>query len=148
MNTLAGRYRLLAVVGRGGMGTVWRARDERLGRDVAVKILHTWVADDPRLRRRFDEEARTLAALQHPHVVRLYDVVQHEANPVLVLELVDGESVAALVAGGRRLPWDEASALCRPVAAALAYAHAHGVVHRDLSAANVLVEAASRRVVV
>jgi eukaryotic-like serine/threonine-protein kinase len=148
MDTLAGRYRLLAQVGRGGMGTVWRARDERLDRDVAVKVLHSWVADDPRLRRRFEEEARMLASLQHAHVVRLYDVARHDGNAVLVMELVDGDSVAALVERGRRLPWSEAARLCGPVAGALAYAHARGIVHRDLTAANVLVEAASGRVVV
>ena len=130
------------------MGVVWRARDERLGRDVAVKVLHAWVADDPKLRRGFENEATLLAGLQHPHVVRLYDVAQHEGNAVLVLELVEGDSVAALVSGGSRLGWAEAAALCSPVASALAYAHARGVVHRDLTAANVLVEAASGRVVV
>jgi eukaryotic-like serine/threonine-protein kinase len=148
VNTLAGRYRLLAVLGRGGMGIVWRARDERLDRDVAVKVLHAWVADDPDLRRRFEGEARMLAGLQHTHVVRLYDVARHEGNAVLVMELVEGESFAALVRGGRRLPWATAAALCRPVAEALAHAHARGIVHRDLTAANVLVESASGRVVV
>ena len=148
MNTLAGRYRLLAVVGRGGMGVVWRARDERLDRDVAVKVLHAWLADDPELRRRFENEARLLAGLQHAHVVRLYDVARHEGNAVLVMELVEGESFATLVGGGRRLSWATAAALCRPVAEALAYAHARGIVHRDLTAANVLVESASSRVVV
>ena len=148
VNTLAGRYRLIAVVGRGGMGIVWRARDERLDRDVAVKVLHAWVADDPDLRRRFEDEARLLAGLQHAHVVRLYDVARHEGNAVLVMELVEGDSFATLVAGGRRLPWATAAALCRPVAEALAYAHARGIVHRDLTAANVLVESASGRVVV
>jgi beta-lactam-binding protein with PASTA domain/predicted Ser/Thr protein kinase len=148
VNTLAGRYRLLAVLGRGGMGVVWRARDERLDRDVAVKVLHAWVADDPDLRRRFEDEARVLAGLQHTHVVRLYDVARHEGNAVLVMELVEGESFATLVRGGRRLPWATAAALCRPIAEALAYAHERGVVHRDLTAANVLVESASGRVVV
>ena len=146
--TIAGRYRLLTQIGRGGMGIVWRARDERLDRDVAVKVLHAWVADDPKLRRRFEDEARLLAGLQHAHVVRLYDVARHEGNAVLVMELVEGDSVAALVACGRRISWPEAARLCGPVAAALAYAHARGVVHRDLTAANVLVEAASGRVVV
>jgi eukaryotic-like serine/threonine-protein kinase len=148
VKTLAGRYRLLAVVGRGGMGVVWRARDERLDRDVAVKVLHAWVAADPELRRRFEDEARLLAGLQHAHVVRLYDVARHEGNAVLVMELVEGESFATLVSGGRRLSWAMAAALCRPVAEALSYAHARGIVHRDLTAANVLVESASSRVVV
>jgi serine/threonine-protein kinase len=145
---LAGRYRLLVQLGRGGMGVVWRARDERLGRDVAVKLLHDWVADDPELRRRFEREAAALARLQHPHVVRLYDVVESDGRAALVLELVEGESLAVHARSRVRVGWDEARRLCAPVAAALAYAHGRGVVHRDLTPANILVERASGRVVV
>ena len=117
--TLAGRYRLLTQVGRGGMGIVWRARDERLDRDVAVRSCMLVAADDPKLRRRFEDEARLLAGLQHAHVVRLYDVARHEGNAVLVMELVEGDSVAALVAYGARPVARGQARLCGPVAAAL-----------------------------
>jgi beta-lactam-binding protein with PASTA domain len=144
---VANRYRLRAQIGRGGMGVVWRARDERLGRDVALKVLHPWVADDPDLRERFEREAAALARLEHPNVVRLYDVLEHDGQTVLVLELVDGISLDTLVAG-RSLDWEETRRYGAPVAAALAHAHTRGVVHRDLTPANVLVERGTGRVVV
>jgi serine/threonine-protein kinase len=129
------------------MGIVWRARDERLGRDVALKVLHPWVADDVELRARFEREAAALARLEHPNVVRLYDVLEDRGQTVLVLELVEGVGLHALVAG-RTLGWDEARRYCAPAAAALAHAHARGVVHRDLTPTNVLVERGTGRVVV
>lgn len=144
---VANRYRLRAQIGRGGMGVVWRARDERLGRDVALKVLHPWVADDTELRERFEREAAALARLEHPNLVRLYDVVESDGQTVLVMELVEGDSLHAVV-HGRTLGWDEARRSCGPVAAALAHAHARGVVHRDLTPANVLVERGTGRVVV
>ena len=144
---VASRYRLVEQLGRGGMGIVWRARDERLGRDVALKVLHPWVADDEDLRARFEREAAALARLEHPNIVRLYDVLEDRGQTVLVLELVDGDGLHTLV-GGRKLGWDETRRYCAPVAAALAHAHARGVVHRDLTPSNVLVERGSGRVVV
>jgi len=144
---VANRYRLSEQLGRGGMGVVWRARDERLGRDVALKVLHPWVADDADLRARFEREAAALARLEHPNVVRLYDVLEDRGQTVLVLELVAGDGLHA-IAAGRVLDWSEARRLCAPVAAALAHAHARGVVHRDLTPSNVLVERSSGRVVV
>ena len=129
------------------MGIVWRAHDERLGREVALKVLHPWVADDEDLRARFEREAAALARLEHPNVVRLYDVLEDRGQTVLVLELIEGDGLHALV-GGRTLGWDEARRHCAPVAAALAHAHARGVVHRDLTPSNVLVERGTGRVVV
>jgi len=144
---VANRYRLREQIGRGGMGVVWRARDERLGRDVALKVLHPWVADDPELRERFEREAAALARLEHPNVVRLYDVIENDGQTVLVLELVDGVPLDALIAA-RPLGWDETRRYGAPVAAALAHAHTRGVVHRDLTPANVLAERGTGRVVV
>ena len=144
---VAHRYRVLEQLGRGGMGVVWRARDERLERDVALKVLHPWVADDPELRERFEREASALARLEHPNVVRLYDVLENEGQTVLVMELVEGVALETLVAG-RTLDWDATRAYCGPVAGALAHAHRRGVVHRDLTPANVLVERGTGRVVV
>jgi len=144
---VARRYRLQEQIGRGGMGVVWRARDERLGRDVALKVLHPWVADDPDLRGRFEREAAALARLEHPNLVRIYDVLESDGQTVLVLELVDGVALDTLIAA-RTLDWDEARRYAAPVAAALAHAHSRGVVHRDLTPANVLVERGTGRVVV
>jgi len=144
---VAHRYRLHEQLGRGGLGGVWRARDERLGRDVALKVLHSWVADDPDLRERFDREASALARLEHPNVVRLYDVLEDKKQTVLVLELVHGRGLHT-IAAGRTLGWEEARRYCEPVAAGLAHAHARGVVHRDLTPSNVLVENGTGRVVV
>jgi serine/threonine-protein kinase len=146
-HVIAGRYRPIEQLGRGGMGVVWRARDERLGRVVALKVLHPWVADDPELRDRFEREASALARLEHPNLVRLYDVLEDRGQTVLVMELVEGEPLETLVSAGTR-SWDEARRFCAPIAAALAHAHARGVVHRDLTPANVLVERGSGRLVV
>jgi beta-lactam-binding protein with PASTA domain len=144
---VANRYRLREQLGRGGMGVVWRARDERLERDVALKVLHPWVADDEDLRARFEREAAALARLEHPNVIRLYDVLEDQGQTVLVLELVEGDGLHAVVAR-RTLDWHETRRLLAPVAAALAHAHARGVVHRDLTPSNVLVERGTGRVVV
>jgi beta-lactam-binding protein with PASTA domain len=144
---VANRYRLREQLGRGGMGVVWRARDERLERDVALKVLHPWVADDEDLRARFEREAAALARLEHPNVIRLYDVLEDQGQTVLVLELVEGDGLHTVVAR-RTLDWNETRRLLAPVAAALAHAHARGVVHRDLTPSNVLVERGTGRVVV
>jgi serine/threonine-protein kinase len=144
---IAGRYELQARISKGGMGAVWRAYDRRLRRDVAVKLLHSWIAEDLELRRRFAREARVLAPLVHEHIVRLYDYGEDGETPFLVMELVDGANLAD-VARNRELGWSEASEIALPIASALAYAHARGIVHRDLTPGNVLIESASGRVVV
>ena len=129
------------------MGAVWRARDRRLHRDVAVKLLHAWIAEDLELRHRFSREARVLAPLEHENIVRLYDYGEDGETPFLVMELVEGASLAE-VARGRTFTWDQAAELARPIASALVYAHARGIVHRDLTPGNVLIESATGRVVV
>src|SRR6476469_2043534 len=127
---IAGRYELEARISKGGMGAVWKARDRRLHRDVAVKLLHSWIADDEELRRRFAREARVLAPLEHEHIVRLYDYGEDGETPFLVMELVDGASLAE-VARGTSFDWPQAAELAVPIASALAYAHGRGIVHRD-----------------
>lgn len=144
---IAGRYELGARISKGGMGAVWRASDRRLRRDVAVKLLHTWIAEDAELRRRFAREARVLAPLEHEHIVRLYDYGEDGETPFLVMELVEGANLGD-VARNRVFTWEEAAELARPIASALAYAHARGIVHRDLTPGNVLIESATGRVVV
>ncbi len=144
---LAGRYELRARISKGGMGTVWRAYDRHLRREVAVKLLHPWIADDVELRRRFAREAEVLAPLAHEHIVRLYDYGEDGETPYLVMEYVDGASLGD-IARGRQWDWSEVSELAGSIASALVYAHARGVVHRDLTPGNVLIESASGRVVV
>jgi serine/threonine-protein kinase len=144
---LAGRFELLEQVGEGGMGVVWRARDEKLERDVAIKLLRTFVAQEPEQRRRFDREARTLAGLSNDHIVRVYDYVDTGEQVLLVMEYIHGGNLAATTFGRLPLTLAEAAAYAKPVAEALAYAHTRGVVHRDLTPANILIERTTGRVV-
>ncbi|MFN8060405.1 MAG: protein kinase [Vicinamibacterales bacterium] len=132
-----GVYEITAPLGKGGMGEVYRARDTRLGRDVALKILPDTLVDDDERRRRFAREARTVATLSHPHICTLYDVGDQDGRPFLVMELVAGETLAARLARGP-VPLDLALRTAIDVAAALALAHRHGIVHRDLKPANVM----------
>ena len=129
------------------MGVVWCARDLRLGRDVAVKVLRPFVASDPDLRRRFEREAQTLAGLACEQIVRVYDYVDDGELAFLVMEFVDGPNLAAETFGRLPLGLAEAASYGSQIAEALAHAHARGIVHRDLTPANVLVERDSGRVV-
>ncbi|MEV4345141.1 serine/threonine-protein kinase, partial [Actinoplanes sp. NPDC049596] len=128
------------------MSVVWRASDEVLGRDVAVKVLAAQLAADAEVLRRLRDEARAAAGLRHPNVVEVYDYGESASRPYVVMELVDGRSLADLVAGGP-LPWKPAVVIGAQVAAALAAAHARGVVHRDVKPANVMVTAAGAKLV-
>jgi serine/threonine protein kinase len=134
---ISGRYQLEAVLGRGGMATVWRGVDQRLGRPVAVKLLDRADTADPAMLHRFDREARTAGGLTHPNIVAVYDVGTHDGVPYLVMELINGTSVAALLASGP-LPVDQAVDVARQTCDALAMTHAQGVVHRDIKPANIL----------
>ena len=147
MTVLAARYELLDKVGEGGMSVVWRARDRKLDREVAIKMLRSLVAPDPAQLRRFHREARALAALAHGHIVRIYDYISNDEQSFLVMEYVDGANLAQTTRGRLPLATGEAAAYMRPVAQALAYAHGRGVVHRDLTPSNILVERGSGRVV-
>jgi eukaryotic-like serine/threonine-protein kinase len=138
--TLAGRYRLEQVIGRGGMSTVYRATDSVLARTVAVKILLAGLADeDPAYVARFQREARAAAALRDPAVVSVYDVGVDDGTRFIVMEHVDGRSLATLLKGGKPLPVDEALGIGEQVAKALGAAHRAGIVHRDIKPANVMV---------
>ena len=132
------RYRLLERLAAGGSAEVWRARDEQLGREVAVKRLHPHLVPDEASRKRLAAEARAAAALSHPVVVGIYDVDAGGESPVLVMELVDGESLAARIARTGPLPATEAVAVAADVADALFHAHQRGVIHRDVKPGNVL----------
>jgi len=136
-----GPYRIVASIGAGGMGEVYRARDTKLERDVAIKILPSFSAQDPDRLARQSREARALAALNHPHIGAIYGLEEAEGIRVLVLELVDGETLADRIARGP-LTIGEAVRIAGQIAQALAAAHAKGIVHRDLKPANVKVTSA------
>ena len=136
--TFVGSYEITGLLGVGGMGQVYRAHDTKLGRDVAIKILPAHWLDDPERRLRFDREARTLAALNHPNVAAIYGVEDSNGIPALVLELVDGVTLAERIALGP-IPPGEAITLATQIADALDAAHERGIVHRDLKPANVKV---------
>ncbi|HUK12907.1 MAG TPA: protein kinase [Thermoanaerobaculaceae bacterium] len=135
--TRLGPYEILAELGAGGMGVVYRARDTRLGREVALKVLLGRHAEDPAMAERFEREAQAISALSHPGICTLFDVGEADGTHFLVMELLDGESLAARLARGP-LPLAEALALGGAVAAALAAAHGRGIVHRDLKPGNIM----------
>jgi eukaryotic-like serine/threonine-protein kinase len=135
---LGERYRLGERIAGGGMGSVYRAVDGNLGRQVAVKVLRRELADDPTFLERFRREARAAAALSHPGVAGVYDYGELGGSAFIVMELVEGETLAERIAAIGRLPFTEAFAIGEQVARALAAAHAHGLVHRDVKPANVL----------
>jgi eukaryotic-like serine/threonine-protein kinase len=136
---LADRYQLGELIATGGMGSVHRAVDTHLGRPVAVKILKRVLADDATFLERFRREARAAAAISHPGVARVFDYGERSSVPFIVMELVEGDTLAARIARGP-LPWQEAFAIAEQVASALSAAHGHGVVHRDVKPANILVD--------
>src|SRR5436309_3282830 len=132
------QYRITATVGAGGMGEVFRARDTRLNRDVAVKVLpKDFVADADRMRR-FEQEAKTLAALNHPNVLTIHDAGVHEGAPYLVSELLEGKTLREEMNGGA-LAVRKATDYALQIATGLAAAHGKGVVHRDLKPENIFV---------
>ncbi|MFF5303804.1 protein kinase [Streptomyces sp. NPDC013161] len=147
---IAGRYRLTEQIGRGGMGTVWRADDEVLGRQVAVKRLHArpeLSADElATLFERTRREARSAARIAHPNVIVVHDVVDDEGRPCIVMEYVPGPTLAELLEDGRTLPYQEAARIGLDMVAALRAAHAAGVLHRDVKPGNVLLGAGDRLV--
>lgn len=145
---VAGRYSLERELGRGGMGVVYLAREVRLDRPVAIKLLPPELAAQDRLRDRFLREARTAARLSHPYIVPIHAVDEVGDFVFYVMAYVDGETLAQRVAARGPLPAGEATRILREVAWALAYAHAQGVVHRDVKPANILLERGTERAMV
>ncbi|MFN8060430.1 MAG: protein kinase [Vicinamibacterales bacterium] len=137
IGTRLGPYEIAGALGAGGMGEVYRARDTRLDRTVAIKVLPTALAADPDRRARFEREAKAVAALDHPHICGIFDVGEAGGTHYLVMPLVDGQTLADRLTRGP-LPLEQALAVAREIADALATAHRHGIVHRDLKPANVM----------
>ena len=135
--TRLGPYEVLAPLGAGGMGEVYRARDIRLDRSVAVKVLPSHLTHDPERRTRFEREAKAVSSLNHPHICTLYDVGHEEGTDYLVMELVVGQPLAERLKKGP-LPLAQALEVGTQIADALAAAHGHGIVHRDLKPGNVM----------
>ena len=136
--TRIGVYEITAPIGAGGMGKVYRARDTTLGRDVALKVLPEAFAHDAERLARFQREAKTLAALNHPHIAIIHGFEQTGEIHALVMELVEGDDLSQRIARGA-LPLDEALPIARQIAEALEAAHEQGVIHRDLKPANIKV---------
>src|SRR5512137_1414832 len=132
-----GPYEVLGLIAAGGMGEVYKARDTRLDRSVAIKVLPPGLSADPERRTRFAREARTIAGLAHPHICTLFDVGEHNGSTFLVMEHLQGETLADRLLKGR-LPLDEALTTATEIAGALAAAHRQGIVHRDLKPSNVM----------
>ena len=138
IGTRIGAYEVIAKLGEGGMGEVYRARDTRLNRDVALKTLPATFANDPDRLLRFTREAHTLAALNHPHIAQVYGVEESGDLRALAMEFVDGDDLSKVIARGP-IPVNEALVLARQIIDALEAAHDKGIVHRDLKPANIVV---------
>jgi eukaryotic-like serine/threonine-protein kinase len=137
-----GPYEIVASIGTGGMGEVYRATDTRLGRTVAIKVLPRHVGDNPTRRQRFGREARALASLSHPNICPLYDIGEQDGLPFLVMEALDGETLASRLVRGALLV-DQVVRYAIEIADALDHAHRQGVIHRDLKPSNVMLTASS-----
>jgi serine/threonine protein kinase len=142
------QYEIEDEIGRGGMSVVYRARDTKLDRRVALKVLPPELAYDPAVRTRFTREAQTAARLSHAHIVPIYDVGEREGFAYLVMAYVTGGSLATLIAREPRQPVDEVRRILAEVADALAHAHLHGIVHRDIKPDNILLDGQTGRVLV
>src|SRR3954454_24416638 len=138
MSQIVSHYRLDEEIGRGGMGVVYRATDTRLGRALAIKMLPADATADPDRNARFVREAQAASALNHPHIVTIYDIDQADGVTFIAMELVDGTTLDRLVAQGP-LPVSKALQYATDIAAALGAAHASGIVHRDIKPGNIMV---------
>ncbi|HEY7188435.1 MAG TPA: serine/threonine-protein kinase, partial [Vicinamibacterales bacterium] len=137
---LGDRYRIVGLLGRGGMGDVYRADDLKLGQPVALKFLPTSLAGDPVRRERFFAEVRIARQLAHPNVCRVYDIAEHDGQHFLSMEYIDGEDLASLLQRIGYLSNEKALDITRQLTAGLAAAHDRGVLHRDLKPSNVMLD--------
>src|ERR1700719_1004195 len=142
--TKLGPYEIQAALGAGGMGEVYRAHDTRLGRDVAIKVLPSHLSSDPDLKARFECEAKAISALSHPHICHLYDIGSQDGTDYLVMELLEGESLADRLRKGP-LPFPEVLRIAIAIADALIVAHRQGIIHRDLKPGNIMLTRAGAK---
>src|SRR5262245_12403959 len=133
-----GPYEIVALLGRGGMGEVYRARDTRLGREVALKVISGEAARDPDRLRRFELEARAASALNHPHIVTVYDVGAEQGSPYIVAELVEGRTLRSVLEDGALRP-EQIVDIAAQITDGLTAAHEASIVHRDLKPENVMI---------
>src|SRR5215468_3219568 len=133
--TQVGQYAILSLLGRGGMGEVYRARDPKLKRDIAIKVLPEATAADPERRARFEREAQSIAALSHPNIITIYSVEEADGVLFLTMEYVEGKPLSDLIVKGG-LPLTQILSLAIPVAGAVSTARQRGITHRDLKPAN------------
>ena len=136
---LGGRYRLVELLGQGGMATIYRGHDNQLDRDVAVKLLRPEYGRDPEFGSRFRQEAQNAASLNHPNIVSVYDYGQDAAGPFIVMELVEGEDLASIIRRSGALPPRQAARISADAARALEAAHERGIVHRDVKPGNIMI---------
>lgn len=134
-----GSYAVSSLIGKGGMGEVWRGKHDALERPVAVKLLPGDSNDESGLRERFEREARTVATLRHPNIVQLYDFGQSDQDYYMVMEYIDGESLSAIIKRSGALPFNKAMQIIRQIAAALDHAHEQGIIHRDVKPSNIMI---------
>ncbi len=133
-----GRYRIHERLGRGGMAMVFKAHDPGIGRDVAIKFLHASLCEEPQYRARFLSEARAAGALSHPNIVTVHDVGEIEGRPYMAMELLDGQTLSEVIAGGPPQPIRDVLVMGVQLARALDYAHSRGIVHRDIKPGNIM----------
>src|SRR5580693_3328245 len=142
--TKLGPYEIQSPLGAGGMGEVYRARDIRLDRTVAIKVLASHLSSSPELKQRMEREARAISSLNHPHICQLYDIGSQDGNDYLVMEFLEGETLAERLHKGP-LPLNEILKIGIDVGAALAVAHRQGIIHRDLKPANIMLTKAGAK---
>ena len=142
--TRLGPYEIVAAIGRGGMGEVYRARDTRLKREIAIKVLPAHVTSQPNRRQRFEREAQAVAAVSHPHICALFDIGSQDGVDFLVMEYLEGETLAHRLVRGA-LPLNQVFRHAIEIAEALDHAHRHGIVHRDLKPANIMLTKAGAK---
>jgi serine/threonine-protein kinase len=140
-NTLQDRYKIESVIGRGAMGAVYKATQEIIGREVAIKVLHTHLVDDNDALKRFHQQAKAASRLNHPHIITLYDYgVMSGGQPYIVMDLLKGTAMSRILEEREYLPLEEAVPLIKQICEALGDAHKHGVVHRDVKPDNIVLE--------
>jgi serine/threonine protein kinase len=141
-----GTYTVISDIGRGGMGKVYLGRDEQLRRDVAIKVMHAHRADNASARQRFLQESWATAAVDHPHIVTIHQIGEHDGLPFIVMQRLQGRTLQEYREEAGRLPLPESLRIAREIATGLAAAHARNLIHRDIKPANIFLEGPERRV--